>query len=85
MRRHISQERKDIALHMSLNEHVSDKIIRRYTGISERAMKRLRQTFRETGESVRKPVCSGRPRVLDSLDACVSSILYLSLPQLVDF
>ena len=77
MRRHISKERKDIALHMSLNENVSDENIRRYTGISNRAVKRLRQTFRETGESVRKPVCSGRPRVLDSLDACVSLFYYL--------
>ena len=74
MRHHISQECKDIALHMSLNEHVSDKIIRRYTGISERAIKRLHQTFHETGKSVRKPVCSDRPRVLDSGD--VPSLLY---------
>jgi hypothetical protein len=46
------QERKDIALHMSLNESVSDKNICCYTGISERAMKRLRKTFRDTFESV---------------------------------
>ena len=72
MRRHISRECKDIALHMSLNEKLSDKTIRRLTGISERAMKRLRRTFRETGELVRNPEFPGRPRFLDSLDACVS-------------
>ena len=72
MRRHITQELKDIALHMSLNEKVSDRNIRRYTGISERAMKRLRKTFRETGETVRKPAFPGRPRILDGLDAHVS-------------
>ena len=75
MRRYISQECKDIALHMLLNEGVSDKNIRRYNGISERAMKRLHRTFHKTGESVRKPLCAGRPRVLDSLDACVSPSL----------
>ena len=72
MRRHITQELKDIALHMSLNEKVSDRNIRRYTGISERAMKRLRKTFRETGETVRKPAFPGRPHILDGLDAHVS-------------
>ena len=72
MRRHISRECKDIALHMSLNEKLSDKTIRRLTGISERAMKRLRRTFCETGELVRNPEFPGRPCFLDSLNACVS-------------
>ena len=52
------QEHKDISLHMSLNEHVSDKIIWQYTGVSEWAMKYLHQMFCETGESVCKPELS---------------------------
>jgi len=61
MRRHIPKEYKDLALHLSLNEGLSDHIIRDYIGISPRAMRRLRQTFRETGETVRVPVVQGRP------------------------
>jgi hypothetical protein len=75
MRRHISKEYKELALHMSLQEHVDDEDIRRFTGISERAMRRLRKTFHETGEVSRMPACSGRPRILDSLDASVSHSL----------
>ena len=46
----------------------------------DEAMKHLHQTFCETGESVHKPVCPGWPCMLDSLNACVSSSLYFSLP-----
>src|SRR5882762_8779412 len=35
-------------------------------------MRYLRKTFRETGEVVRTPLCAGRPRTLDSLEANVS-------------
>jgi hypothetical protein len=59
---------------MSLNEGVSDTYIRRYMGISQRAMKRLRKTYRETGEPTQLPVCAGRPRLLDTLDAIVSHL-----------
>lgn len=72
MRRHIPKEYKEIAIHMSLNEDVSDKDIRCYVGISQRAMRRLRQTYRETGEVVRTPLDAGRPRLMDSLDVAVS-------------
>ena len=37
---------------MSLNEGVSDKDIQCYTGISQRAMRQLRETYCETGEVV---------------------------------
>ncbi|KAG1885934.1 uncharacterized protein F5891DRAFT_916124, partial [Suillus fuscotomentosus] len=37
--------------------------------ISERSLRYLRKVYRETGEVVRTPVCAGRPRILDSLDA----------------
>ena len=75
MRRHISKDYKDITLHMSLNEGVSNKNIQCFTGISGRAMERLRKTFRETGGSIRTPICPGRPRILDSLDASVNGAL----------
>ncbi|OAX39935.1 hypothetical protein K503DRAFT_39942 [Rhizopogon vinicolor AM-OR11-026] len=65
---HIRKERKQVALQMSLL-NVKDRTIHRYTGISERSMRYIRKTFRETGEIVRTPVCAGRPRILDSLDA----------------
>ena len=61
-------------------KNVSDKKIRRYTGISERSLRYLRKTYRETGEVVRVPVCPGQPRTLDSLDANVSCILCLYSP-----
>ena len=52
MRWHIPKEYKDLALHMSLNENVSDVDIHRYVGISSRAMRHLQRTFAETGETV---------------------------------
>jgi len=39
----------------------------------------MRKTFRETGEVVRTPVCAGRLRTLDTLDANVSYRLSLLL------
>ena len=71
MRRHIPKEYKDLALHMSLNEGVSDSNILSYTGISARAMRHLRQTYREINETIRTPVIQGRPRLLDTLDVLV--------------
>ena len=81
--RYISREIKEAALKMS-QEGVSDNLIKQYLGISERAMRRLRATHRETGEVVRVPVCPGRPRALDGLDARVCS-LFLSLYCLTDY
>ncbi|KAG1750313.1 hypothetical protein EDD22DRAFT_751727, partial [Suillus occidentalis] len=65
---HISKEQKQIALQMSLL-NIQDPMIRCYTDISERSLRYMRKTFRETGEVVRTPVCAGRPRILDTLDA----------------
>ena len=85
MRRHIPKECKEIAICMSLSGGVSDKLIRRYTGISQRVMKRLRKTFRETGEVVQTLLDVGRPRLIDSLDAAVShlSSLLFCFPGLI--
>lgn len=77
MRCQIPKEYKELALHLSLHEAIPDKDICHYTGISEWAMKCLRKTFCETGEVTRTPVCPGRPRLLDSLDADVSNGLIL--------
>jgi hypothetical protein len=75
MGRYIPKEHKQIALQMSLL-NMKDQMIRHYTGISERSMRYIRKTYRETGEVVRTPVCAGRPRILDSLDANVSYCLF---------
>ena len=80
MRRHIPKEYKDLALHLSLNLGIPDKDIRSYIGISPRAMRRLRKTYRERGETVPQPVTQGRPRLLDALDATVSNLnIYIPL------
>jgi len=59
IRRHIPKEYKEITLHLSLHENVTDNAICHFTGISEWAMKRLRKTYRETEEVTRMSVCSG--------------------------
>ena len=71
VRRHISKESKELALSMSL-QGICDAEIRKLTGISERSVKRLRRTYRETGAVSCKPVTSGRPRLLSSMEVQVS-------------
>jgi hypothetical protein len=86
MGRHIPRERKEVALQMSALLDVKDRIIGRYTGISERSMRCIRKIFWETpGEVVRTPVCAGRPRILDSLDANVSYRLFSVSRLICDF
>ena len=63
---------------MSLESGLSDEQIAEYTGIRPRTMRRIRQRYEETGEIVRRPVVSGRPRVLNSLDATVGASPYFS-------
>jgi hypothetical protein len=82
MRCHIPKEYKEIVIHMSLNGGVSDKLIHRYTGISQWAMKRLRKTYREMGEVVQMPLDVGQPRCIDSLDAAVSHSKFILFPRL---
>ncbi|KAI0751724.1 hypothetical protein C8Q80DRAFT_1097873 [Daedaleopsis nitida] len=69
MRRHISKELKELALGLSLHHRMPDKAIKSITGISMQTLKRLRQTYRQTGDVVRIPVIAGRPRALNGLDA----------------
>ena len=66
--RHISREIKEAALKMS-QEGLSDQLIEQFLGVSGRAMRRLRETYHATGDVVRIPACSGRPHLLDGLDA----------------
>ena len=49
-RRRIPDETKELALSMSL-QGISDLEIRELTGISERTVKRLRRTFRNSGST----------------------------------
>jgi transposase len=77
MCRYISKVEKEMALKMSLESGLSDTKIAEYTGIRPRTMRGLRQRFQETGEVVREPVVSGRPRLLNSLDATVSVSKYV--------
>ena len=68
VRRHISDELKEMALSMSL-QGLSGAEVWEYTGISERSLKRLRNTHRATG-AVSRP-SPGRFRVLTSMEAKV--------------
>lgn len=74
MGRAISKAEKEITLRMSLQSGLNDTQIAEYTGIRPRTMRGLRKRFRETGEIVKKPVVSGRPRLLNSLDAMVGAL-----------
>ena len=70
VRRHISDDLKEMALSMSL-QGLSDSEIREYTGISERSLKRLRSTYRANGVVSHKPIDTGRPRVLTAMEVKV--------------
>ena len=70
LRRFISRELKELALASSLRG-VSNASIEEFYGIKESTMRRLRQTYRQTGDIVRTPVFSGWPRLMDGLNANV--------------
>ena len=76
-RHHISREIKEAALKMT-QEGLSDPQVEQFLGISGWAMRRLRQTYQETGEAVWIPACPGRSRILDGLDAQVRPLLFIS-------
>ena len=85
VRRHISNETKELALSMSL-QGTSDLEIRKLTGISERSVKRLRRTYRNSGSVACKPVAPGRPRTLSSMEVKVRRVYLSHLPpQLILF
>jgi hypothetical protein len=66
VRRHISDDSKEMALSMSL-QGISDSKIRELTGISERSLKRLRSTHRKTGVFSPTLADPGRPRILTAM------------------
>ncbi|KAI0265594.1 Homeodomain-like protein [Gloeopeniophorella convolvens] len=68
VRRHISKEDKHAALALS-RQGLTDAEVHRRTGISVRALRRLRRTFRDTGDVVRVPAVSGRPPLVDEQHA----------------
>ena len=70
VRRHISDELKEMALSMSF-QGLSDPEIRDFTGISERSLSRMRSTYRDTGAVSRTPLQAGRFRMLTSMEAKV--------------
>jgi hypothetical protein len=78
MRCHIPKATKEVALRLSHRFGLSDPDIRQYTGISERATRRIRKLYNEIGEVVQVPICPGRPRLLDSLHANVSLTIFLT-------
>lgn len=73
--RHISDELKEMALSMSL-QGLRDSEIQNLTGIGVRCIKRVRKTFRETGEVSRKPIAPGRPRTLTPIHRQVHTVLH---------
>jgi len=83
VRHHISDELKETALSMSL-QGICDSDIREYTGISERSLKRLWKTHRESGAVSRKATTLGRHRVLTSMDVRVCCI-YAYAGRIVSF
>ena len=74
MGRYISQDVKRIVLRMSLQHHISDTLISESTDVGRRMLRRLRKTYRDSGDVVRKPAVTGRPRTLDGLDAVVCTL-----------
>ena len=69
-RRFISQELKEFALASSLRG-ASNASIEEFYRIKESTMRRLRQTYCQTGDVVRAPVFSGRPCLMDGLNTNV--------------
>ena len=66
VRRHISDELKEMALSMSF-QGLPDSEVHELTGISIQSLKRLRSIHRCTGEVSRKALVPGRPRDLNSM------------------
>ena len=66
VRRHISDDIKELALSMSL-QGISDSEIRELTGVSERSLKRLRSTHCKTGVVSSRSIDASQPRMLSAM------------------
>jgi len=69
-RRHISVDVKWQLLAMSAS--MTPLEIEKATGIRKRTVNRVLEMFRMTGCVVKKPLQTGRPRILNGLDVSVS-------------
>ncbi len=71
VRRHISDELKEMALSMSL-QGLHDLDIREFTGISERSLKQFRSTYCRTENVIPPPLIDrGRPHILSAIQVKV--------------
>lgn len=68
--RYIPEEQKKLVLTMSLRG-MPTKDIASATGITARTIRRLLSRWKSTGETVKHPIDTGRPRVLTGLEICV--------------
>ena len=75
-RRRIPGETKELALSLSL-QGISDLEIRELTGISERTVKRLQRTFRNSGSTARKSVA----HTLSSMEVNVHCVCLSALSR----
>ena len=66
VRRHISDDIKELALSMSL-QGISDSEIRELMGVSERSLKRLRSTHRKTGVISSRSIDASWPCMLSAM------------------
>ena len=70
VRRRISDDVKELALAMSL-QRIPQSEIRELTGVSEHSLKRLRSTHQKMNAVSVKPIATGRPRLLTSVEVKV--------------
>jgi hypothetical protein len=75
VRRHISDDVKELALSMSLRG-IPDSDIRKLTGVSERSLKRLRSTHRRKNTVSAPALAPGRPRLLTPTQVKVRRIVF---------
>ena len=78
VRRHISDDVKEVALSMSL-QGLPDSDIRKLTGVSERSLKRLRSKYWGKNVASASPLAPGRPQVLTPTQV---KVRYMSLKDI---
>ncbi|KAI0691759.1 hypothetical protein BC835DRAFT_1278930 [Cytidiella melzeri] len=79
-RRHIPPEHKELVITMAAT--LSVRSIAHATGISERTVRRILQTWRETGEVCQRPYVDGRPRLLSMFNFLVLESLISRTPDI---
>ncbi|EGO01091.1 hypothetical protein SERLA73DRAFT_179149 [Serpula lacrymans var. lacrymans S7.3] len=68
MRRHIPKEQKILVYKLSCIHGLSDRHVSHYLGISQQTIRRIRKTFRDTGEVGHQLACQGQSCALDGLE-----------------